>query len=255
MVSISFRDDHEGGRAVSREQLLVRTLLELADTMVADYDVLDVLYLLCDRVVELVDADAAGVLLMAPGGGLEVAAATSHDMRQLEGVEAAHQQGPCAEAHRTGEVVDEGDLREQRERWPQFGEAALALGFRSVHARPLRLRGESIGALNVFRRRVGRFSSDDADVLAGLADMATVGIVSQRALDAAEGQVLHLQQALSRRAVVDQATAVLADRLGTDQGDAFQRLRGHARDHNERLRDLAHRFLAGEIGVRELEGS
>jgi hypothetical protein len=239
-------------RPVTRERALVSAMLELADTMVTDYEVVDFLYRLCDQAVRIVDADAAGVLLAGERGELEVAAATTLDIRRLERVEATSGEGPCAHAHRTGETVEEDDLACGGQRWPRFAEAATDLGFRSVHARPLCLRGSPIGALSVFRRDAGGFTPDDAEVLGGLADMATIGIVTNRAIAEAEDQVLILRQALRRRAVVDQATAVLADRLGIDHGEAFQRLRHHARAHNDRLRDLATRVLAGEVDTDAL---
>lgn len=232
---------------MSRERLLIRTLLELADTMAVDHDIVDFLYLLCERAVDVVEADAAGVLLMSGNGDLVVAAASSHEMRKLEQFEVEHLQGPCVEAHRTAERVDDVDLAQSADRWPDFTAEALALGFRSVHARPLRLRDQPIGALTIFRKIQGRFDDDAAAVVAGLADMASIGIVHERALSAAEQQVSDLQRALNKRAVVDQATAVLADRLDLDQGVAFDWLRRYARNNNQRLRDVAQRFLNGEL--------
>jgi GAF domain-containing protein len=242
---------------VSREQLLIQTMLELADTLTADYDVVDFLYLLCDRSVEIVGADAAGVLLMNASGGLDVAAASSHDMRLLEQVEADNLQGPCVDAHRSGTSIQEADVAAQTGRWPEYAPEAGAIGYRGVHAHPLLVRDQSVGALNVYRRSVGHFSEADADVLAGLAGMAAIGIVTQRTVSGAETQVTQLQQALDRRAIVDQATAVLADRRGMDHGLAFDSLRRYARNHNQRLRDVAQRFIAGELSADALapEGS
>ena len=232
---------------MSRERLLIRTLLELADTLIADYDVVDFLYLLCDRAVELVDADAAGVLLMNASGALEVAAASSHEMRTLEQVEADAMRGPCVEAHRSGRRVDAGDVTLDRRRWPEVADEAGSLGFHGVHADPLSLRGRPIGALNVYRRTAGPFTDDDAAVVAGLAGMAAIGIVNERTVSDAETESRHLQRALDKRTVVDQATAVLAERLGSDHDFAFHRLRRYARSNNQQLRDVADRFMAGDL--------
>lgn len=237
-----------------REALLIRTLLELADTVVADHEVVDFLYLLCERAVEVVPADAAGVLLMNGVGDLEVAAASGHAMRELEQFEVDHRQGPCVDAHRTGDRVDEGDLA-ATSRWPEFAAQALARNLHSVHARPLRWHDQPIGALNLFRAAGGLFSDEDAGVVAGLADMASIGIAHERAISTAEQQVVELQRALDKRAVVDQAVAVLADRLSVDQGAAFDWLRRYARNHNQRLRDVAQRFLRGELNAEVLTPS
>lgn len=240
---------------VGRERLLIRILLELADTMAADHDMVDFFYLLCERAVHVVPADAAGVLLMNGVGDLEVAAASSSAVRELEQLQVECGQGPCVESHRTGDRVEEGDLAGGRNRWPNFATRALARGLNSVHARPLRWRGQPIGALNVFRTTEGRLSDEDAAVVAGLADMAAIGINHHRAVSTAEQQVVQLQRALDKRAVVDQAVAVLADRLGVDHGAAFHWLRRYARNHNQRLRDVAQRFLHGEIDMEALTPS
>jgi GAF domain-containing protein len=242
------RIEVHGVEPAARERLLIRTLLELADTMVVEHDVVDFLYLLCERAVDVVGADEAGVLLMADTGDLEVAGSSSYALRELEQVEVELRQGPCVVAHRSGGAVDESDLSSAT-RWPDFSPHALAKGLRSVHARPLRRRGQPIGALTVFRKVPGGFSDDDIAVIAGLTDMASIGIVHERALSAVEQQVSDLQRALDRRAVVDQAMAVLADRLAIDHGLAFDSLRRYARNHNLHLRDVAQRFLNGEVDV------
>lgn len=166
---------------MARERLLLRTLVELADTLVADYEVADFLYLLCDRAVELLGADAAGVLLMTTAGDLEVAASSSSDLHSLERFEIHALEGPCVQAHRSGTRIDVTDLREDTARWPAFAEEATDRGFRSVHARPLRVRDEHIGAMNILYRSPGAVSEDDAAVAGALADMTSIGIFHQRA--------------------------------------------------------------------------
>lgn len=241
----------KGRTPVSRERLLIHTLLELADTMVVDHDVVEFLYLLCERTLQVVEVDGAGVLLMSDRGTFEVAAASDHEMHQLEESEAVLGRGPCVEAHRTGERVDQGDLSDAA-RWPDFAAQAVAVGFRSAHARPLRLRGRPFGALTVVRKSPGVIDEDSAVVVAGLADMASIGIVHERTLSAAQQQIGHLQRALEKRAVVDQAMAVLAERADVEHGDAFAWLRRYSRDHNLRLREVAQRFLDGELDARSL---
>ncbi|HVL97801.1 MAG TPA: GAF and ANTAR domain-containing protein [Egibacteraceae bacterium] len=232
---------------MQRARLLAHTLVELADTLVADYDVVEFLYLLCDRAVELLEADAAGVLLMNSSGGLEVAASSSSDLHSLEKFEVQTKEGPCVLAHRSGSRVEAEDLLDHAEQWPAFVEHAAARGLRSVHSRPLRLRAQHIGALNVFRERPGPFSDEDAVVAGALATMASIGMVHQRVLTAAEEQITQLQHALDSRIVIEQASAVLADREGIDTGEAFGRLRRYARDNNQRLHAVARRFLDRQI--------
>ena len=133
-----------------RETLLARTLVELADTLVADFDVVDLLTRLVDRCVDVLDIGAAGIMLAAPDGGLRVMASSSEAMRVLELFEVQGQEGPCLDCYRTGQSVVNQDLATVDGRWPRFAPEALAVGFRSVHALPMRLRRETIGSLNLF---------------------------------------------------------------------------------------------------------
>jgi GAF domain-containing protein len=229
--------------SMPREVLLARALVELADTLVDDFDVVDLLTQLVDRCVEVLDVSAAGLMLLAPEGDLRLAASSSEAMRVVELFELQSQEGPCLDCHRTGEPVVNQDLAVVDGRWPNFAPVALGAGFRSVHALPLRLRGQVIGAVNLFRADEG--TMDDIDVLAGqaLADMATIAILQHRA--AAESQALNeqLNFALNSRIVLEQAKGVLSERAGIDMEESFARLRRYARNHNLRLLDVAQQVI------------
>src|ERR1700680_4765640 len=138
-----------------RESLMVRTMVELADTLVTDFDVVELLTLLADRCVEVLDVGAAGLMLVAPDGALRVMASSSEAMRLLELFELQSQEGPCLDCYRTGQPVLNQDLAAVNGRWPRFAAEALAAGFHSVHALPLRLRGTVIGALSLFQLEPG----------------------------------------------------------------------------------------------------
>jgi GAF domain-containing protein len=232
---------------VARQEQLIRTLVELADTLADDYDVVEFLYRLTERCVDVLEVAAAGVLLQDPERDLDVVAASSHEMRVLELFEVQAREGPCWEAFVSGEPVTENDVTLAPQRWPAFAERAAALGYRSVHAEPLGLRSDRIGALNLFRADRRAFSDEERLVAAGLADMAAIGILHERALAAADEQVRQLRHAVDSRAVVEQAKAVLAERLGTDAATAFDWLRRYARNRNLRLRDVAQRVLDGQV--------
>lgn len=233
---------------MSHERLLIRSLLELVDTMIADYDAVDFLYLLCDRTVEVLQVDAAGVLWLNSRGEPEVAAASTSQMRKLEQFQLDQRQGPGVEALELGAPVDDGDLDRGDDRWPDYAAEAVAVGFLSVHAQPMCApRSRTIGSLTVVRGAVGGFNDNELAAIGGLADMAAIGIVHERALRNAELQISNLQQARGKRSVIDQAAAVLADRTGVDGRDAFEHLRIYARSNNQGLRDVAERFLAGEL--------
>lgn len=235
---------------VRGDKALVRALVELADTLGADHDPTEHLYVLVDRCVEVLDAAAAGVLL-ASGPSLGVAAASSQDVRALQAMEAQHRAGPAVEAFQTGEAVSERHLAAHSDRWPQFAPTAVAAGYRCVHAQPLRLRGQRLGAVAVFWSRPEGFAAADEPVVEGLADIASIGIMHERQVAAAHDEIQHLRRALNSRAVVEQAKVLLAERLGVDADAAFDRLRRYARNGNHRLRDVAQRFLDGELDAQQ----
>ena len=229
--------------SMPREVLLARALVELADTLVDDFDVVDLLVQLVERCVEVLDVSAAGLMLVAPEGDLRLAASSSEAMRVVELFELQSQEGPCLDCYHAGEPVVNQDLAVVNGRWPNFAPVALEAGFRSVHALPLRLRGQVIGAVNLFRTDEG--AMDEIDVLAGqaLADMATIAILQHRA--AAESQVLNeqLNFALNSRIVIEQAKGVVSERASIDMEESFSRLRRYARNHNLRLVDVAQQVI------------
>src|SRR5688500_12400007 len=146
-----------------REAMLARTFVELADTLVADFDVVELLTLLTDRCVEVLDVGAAGLMLAAPDGDLRVMASSSDAMRVLELLEVQAEEGPCMDCYRTGGPIAKHDLNVEPDRWPRFTAEALTMGFRSVHALPMRLRGTVIGALNLFHTQAGAMEHADLD--------------------------------------------------------------------------------------------
>ncbi|HVE46310.1 MAG TPA: GAF and ANTAR domain-containing protein [Acidimicrobiales bacterium] len=232
---------------------LVGTLVELADTLVDDFDVVDLLTRLSDRCVELLDVSAAGLMLVAPEGNLKVVASSSEAMRVVELFELQAQQGPGLDCYRTGEAVWQRDLASSGDRWPRFRPVALEAGFRSVHAIPMRLRGRIIGALNLFGAEPGELDEPDGVAARALADVATIAILQHRAVQ--EAQVLNeqLNYALSSRVVIEQAKGVLAERLGLAMEQAFSTLRNHARSHNLRLVGVATSIVDGSLAVAQLE--
>jgi GAF domain-containing protein len=232
---------------MSREVMLARTLVELADTLVADFDVVELLTLLADRCADVLDVDAAGLMLVAPDGDLRVMASSSETMRLLELFELQAQEGPCLDCYRTGTPVVNRDLADDPARWPRFSSEAIAAGFHSVLALPMRLRGTVIGALNLFRPEPGEMGAEDVQAARALADVATIAVLQHRAT--LEAQLINeqLSHALNSRIVIEQAKGMVAEREGLDMSAAFARLRAHARNHNRRLVDLAEDIVDGTV--------
>ena len=226
-------------------ELLSDTFVELADTMVADFDVIDFLHLLTDRSVALLAAGAAGVVLADPRGELRVAAASSEQAGLLELFQLQNDQGPCLECFRTGGAVTATDLAAPAPQWPRFAEAAARAGFRSVEALPMRLRDQVIGALNLFRAEPGPLDPADLRIGQALADVATIGLLHERNVRRRETVAEQLQGALNSRVVIEQAKGKLAERLSIDMDRAFKMLRDYARNSNQHLTDVARDFVDG----------
>jgi GAF domain-containing protein len=239
---------------MSREADVVRSLVEMADTLVDDYDVVDVLTGLADRCVSLLGVSAAGVMLASspvllshPEGSLGLVASSSEAMRLLELFELQAQEGPCLDAFRTGERVEHENLQAGSGRWPSFSAAALRAGFQSASALPLRLREATLGALNLLSATRIPMAEADVIVARAFADLATLSIVQHRA--AAEAQRLNeqLSGALASRVVIEQAKGVISERADVDLAEAFSRLRAYARNHNLRLTDVAAAAIDGTL--------
>jgi GAF domain-containing protein len=229
--------------------------VELADSLVADFDVVELLTLLTDRCVDVFDVAAAGLMLGSPDNELRVIASSSDAMRVLELFEVQADEGPCVDCFRTGEPIVNLSLDAAGldGRWPGFGPKAVEAGFKSVHALPLRLRGQTIGALNMFRVDEGPMRESDVVAAQALADVATIAILQHRAVQDAQILNEQLAQALSTRIVIEQAKGVVAERADVDMEHAFARLRRHARNHNLRLTDVAQSVTCKTLPVSSLD--
>src|SRR5580658_3392501 len=225
-------------------ELLSETFVELPDTMVAGFDVIDFLHVLTDRSVQLLDVSAAGLLLADPRGELRVVAASSEAARLLELFQLQTDQGPCLDCFRAGQPIA-ADRDAEAERWPRFAAAAQQAGFAAVQALPMRLRDQVIGALNLFRAAPGAFDPADIRIGQALADVATISLLHERSMRHSDTLNEQLQTALNSRVVIEQAKGKLAERLGLDMDQAFTLLRGQARARNLRLSDLARAFIDG----------
>jgi len=233
---------------MTRESDVVRSLVEMADTLVDDYDVVDLLTRLADRCVGLLGVSAAGVMLASPAGRLGLVASSSEAMRLLELFELQAQEGPCLDAFRTGDRIEHEDLQAAGfGRWPSFSAAALEAGFRSAFALPLRLREVTFGAHNLLSVTSAPMDEADIVVARAFADLAALSIAQHRA--SAEAQRLNeqLSNALTSRIVIEQAKGAIAERAGTSLAEAFSRLRAYARNHNRRLTDVAQAAIEGSL--------
>jgi hypothetical protein len=237
---------------MDREQRLAETFVELADTLIDDFDVIDFLQVLTARCVELLDVAAAGIMLADQDGSLMTVAASDERARLLELFEIQNDEGPCRDCYRLGTAVVNVDLDRAGERWPQFTPQAIAGGFRFANALPLRLRSQVVGSLNLFHAGTGVLGSGELRLAQALADAATIGILHQRLIRRGEVVAGQLQLALTSRVVIEQAKGVLAERLQISPDDAFEVLRGAARSRNRLLSDLARDVASGAADAAQL---
>jgi transcriptional regulator with GAF, ATPase, and Fis domain len=225
---------------LQRQARLAQRFVDLADTLVDDYDVVEVLDGLMNTCLDLLEVDEAGLLLNDGQGKLQRVASSSEEARLLELLQVQTREGPCFEAVQTGQPIMVQDIASSRDRWPTFADRAAADGFQSVYAFPMRLREATIGGLNLFGSHPDALDEDDRVIAKALADVATIGILQQRSIHRTSILAENLQRALNTRIVVEQAKGILAERGNLPMHETFDALRSYARGHNLKLSDLAH---------------
>ena len=231
---------------------LAEVLVEVADTLVDEFDLIEFLQMVTEHTSELVQAEGAGILIADHHGRLKLMAATDERAATVELFQVQTEEGPCQDCFRKGSPVIDVDLAESGDGWPSFAPRAVAAGFRSVHAFPLRLRGTVIGALNLFGTRTGSMAPADVRIVQALVDVATIGLLQERAISRGEVLTEQLQVALNHRVVIEQAMGVLAQIHGVAIDDAFDLLRSYARSQRRGLSEVAQAVLEEPASVPDL---
>lgn len=231
----------------TREQLVTEVFVEVADSLIDDFDVIDFLQKLSVRCMELLNVSAVGILLADENDVLHVLAASDESTRLLELFALQHDQGPCIECYRSGDSLTNVDLAdpEVAVRWPKFTLGAQETGFTVTNALPLRLRGRVIGALGLFQTEPGPLSEQDLTLGQALADVATIAILQQRTLAHSENERDQLQYALNSRIVIEQVKGILAERWQMPIDEAFSIFRAYARSHGRKLSHVAREIADG----------
>ena len=233
---------------------LSNVFVDVADTLVDDFDLIEFLRLVAGHASEIGGGAAVGLMLSDQTGQLQFMAASSEDAALLELFQLQTAQGPCVDSHRSGQPVIASDLAAVGSQWPLFAPRALELGFRSVHTFPMRLRSQVIGAMNLFGRAASPVSTPEMSrVVQALADVATIGIIQERAIAQASTLTEQLQAALNSRVVIEQAKGAVSRSLGISIDAAFERIREHARANNLRLTELARHLVTEPDSISCLE--
>lgn len=244
-VAYPARAKRRGSSVAEREQLVMDTFVALADTLASDYEIGEFLHLLVERCANVLQVSAGGVLVEDPEGQLRLAASLSPAMERLEVAELQSMEGPCIDAYRDVEQVTAADLRDHQDRWPNVLPHALEQGLLAVFAFPLRLGGDCIGALNLYRDETGPFRDDDIRLAQAFADVAAVGILQHRKVTKAEQRAEQLQHALDSRIVIEQAKGAIQERHGVTSSEAFELLRREARNRHRELHDVCRDAIDG----------
>ncbi len=229
------------------DERLAQTFVELADTLVGGFDLMDFLHMLTERCVELLEVDAAGLLLADAHEVLQLVAASTEQARVVELFQIQHDEGPCLDCYRTGQPVIVSDISadEAADSWPRFATAAAKMGFAAVHAIPMRLRDQVIGTLNLFGTSPHCLDPAVARAARALVDVATIGILQERATREQEIVAGQLRVTLNSRVIIEQAKGILAERMRVSPDQAFTVIRAHSRTHNYPLTQLAADVISG----------
>lgn len=234
---------------------LADVFVDVADTLVADFDLIEFLHSVAAHAADITSGAAAGVMLTGGDGTLHHVGASSEDARLLELFQIQNSEGPCLDCSRTGTPVVVPDLAAAVDRWPSFAPRAIAAGVASVHAFPMRLRDRVIGGLNIFQTQSRELADEDVRVLQALADMATIALIQEQAVTRAELLTEQLQVALNSRIVVEQAKGAVARTFDITVAEAFTLLRAHSRSSRRRLTDVAHEVVTSERGPELLRST
>jgi hypothetical protein len=232
---------------IASDRRVREVFIELSDTLVDDFDIIEFLDRLAAHCSELLGVSACGILLADHHGALNLVAASSEEARLVELSQVQNLEGPCMDAFSTGRPVQVPDLRNARTRWPRFTAAAVGSGYLSVQALPMRLRSTVLGAVNLFSQTAGQLDTDTITLGQALADAATIGIVHQRALARQEIVTEQLQTALNSRILIEQAKGFLSHSIDIGVDEAFAIMRSYARANNRRLTDVANDIVRARL--------
>jgi GAF domain-containing protein len=223
----------------TRETRINSAFVAVADTLTTDFDVVDLLHTLVEQCTTILDADAGGLMLVDGGGRLQLMTSTSEGADLVEVMQLNADSGPCIDCFASGVAISVPDIERSGHRWPAFRKAAVQAGFLSVHATPLKLRGQIIGTMNLFGTRRGALSERDAAAAQALSDVATIGILQERLVR--EGAIVaeQLHRALDTRILVEQAKGIIAHSLSITMEESFAVIRTYARNNNFTIRSVA----------------
>jgi len=233
----------------TREAQVSAAFIAIADTLTKDFDVVDLLHTLVESCTEILAVDAGGLMLADAQGDLQLVASTSEEADLVEIMQLDAARGPCIECFVTGKPISVASIEESGGRWPEFQAEALKMGYHSVHATPMRLRGQVVGTMNLFGSQLAELSDRDIALAQALADVATIGILQDRFLRESHLLADQLHRALDSRVLIEQAKGVIAQSSSVSMDAAFAVLRSYSRNHNLTIRSVAENITSRKLEV------
>jgi hypothetical protein len=245
------RDRAEGDAMIDPDRL-ARVFVEVADSLVSDFDPVEFLHTVAVRAAEVSGGSEAGLVLADGQGRLQHVGSSHPEVGLLELTQVRGEPGPSRECYLSGASVVAADLGRAAGRWPSFAPQAVAAGFGSVHAFPMRLRERVIGALDLFGPAAGDLRAESVEVVQALADVATIALIQEDAISRADALAEQLQAALDNRVAIEQAKGAVAATLGVEVGQAFEVMRRRARSARVPIVDYARELLRHPERIADL---
>ncbi|WP_221353210.1 GAF and ANTAR domain-containing protein [Streptomyces beigongshangae] len=225
---------------MNRQENISRAFVELADTLVENFDVIEFLQRMTVRCQELLDVTDAAVFLGHPGSGLYSPAPCDPGPGLQRVLDAALEEGPAVEAFRTARQVLPGAPADRTPpRWPRLDTRIRQAGYAPPSALPMRLRKDSVGALLLLHTDSRSLTPQDLRLAQAFADVATIGLLHARTAGEQEFVNAQLRIALRSRIIIEQAKGVIAARCGVSPDQAFEAMRRHAGHHRILIKKVA----------------
>ncbi|MEU9474489.1 GAF and ANTAR domain-containing protein [Streptomyces sp. NPDC048191] len=229
---------------MNRERQLAQAFVALSDTYAAEFDPLHLFHRLVHSCRELLDADAAAVMIGDARGSLKTMATTDDHAAFIELLQVQTGQGPCMDCYRTAQAVAVPDSTAEYERWPKLVTAMLEAGYGSLNAVPMRLHDRPLGTLTLLRSHAGGLPEDDVLLAQALADSATLALMHWSTEPARSDDVItRVQSVISAKATLEIAKGMIAQQAGTTLPEAARLLSGYASHHRLRLTETAHALV------------
>jgi GAF domain-containing protein len=221
-----------------------RTLVELVGLLPEDESYEETLQRVVDLARQTIPGcDSASVTMLTSGkGGGTTVVRTDGLAQRVDEYQYRQDSGPCLDAARTNVTVEVVSMTGE-ERWGPYPSEAIRHGVHSSLSIPLAVRGEAIGALNLYSGTDRAYTDAAREVGRLFGAQAAVAVANAQVYDASRRRAEQMQEAMRSRAVIEQAKGILMAERGCDEATAFDLLRAASQRQNVKLRDVAQRLV------------